>query len=61
MGKKVSSLGKTYLTLGFIFLYLPILILIIYSSTIIICVGHPWNERYGWRNFQGFAAGTFYL
>ena len=24
MGKKVSSLGKTYLTLGFIFLYLPI-------------------------------------
>ena len=31
MGKKVSSLGKTYLTLGFIFLYLPILILIIFS------------------------------
>lgn len=31
MGKKVSNLGKTYLTLGFIFLYLPILILIIFS------------------------------
>lgn len=31
MGHKVSSLGKTYLTLGFIFLYLPIFILIIFS------------------------------
>ena len=31
MGKKISNLGKTYLTLGFIFLYLPILILIIFS------------------------------
>jgi putrescine transport system permease protein len=31
MGKKVSNFGKTYLTLGFIFLYLPILILIIFS------------------------------
>jgi putrescine transport system permease protein len=31
MSKKVSSLGRTYLTLGFIFLYLPILILIIFS------------------------------
>jgi|TARA_B110000114_G_scaffold163693_1_gene182703 putrescine transport system permease protein len=31
MGKKVSNLGRTYLTLGFIFLYLPILILIIFS------------------------------
>ena len=31
MGKKVSSFGKIYLTLGFIFLYLPILILIIFS------------------------------
>jgi putrescine transport system permease protein len=31
MGKKVSHLGRTYLTLGFIFLYLPILILIIFS------------------------------
>ncbi|MFT7179455.1 MAG: putrescine transport system permease protein [Oceanospirillaceae bacterium] len=31
MGKNVSNFGKTYLTLGFIFLYLPILILIIFS------------------------------
>ena len=31
MGKKVSSFGRTFLTLGFIFLYLPILILIIFS------------------------------
>ena len=31
MSKKVSNFGKTYLTLGFIFLYLPILILIIFS------------------------------
>jgi putrescine transport system permease protein len=31
MSKNVSNFGKTYLTLGFIFLYLPILILIIFS------------------------------
>jgi len=31
MGNKVSSFGKIYLTLGFVFLYLPILILIIFS------------------------------
>ena len=31
MSKKVSSIGRTYLALGFIFLYLPILILIIFS------------------------------
>lgn len=31
MSQKVSSFGKTFLTLGFIFLYLPILILIIFS------------------------------
>ncbi|MDC9719235.1 MAG: ABC transporter permease subunit [Gammaproteobacteria bacterium] len=31
MGNKVSSFGKVFLTLGFIFLYLPILILIVFS------------------------------